>query len=70
VGNRLLAKLASKRHDAEEFANLPGEPDEGFGRLRIQVDDSLVKLANPGQRKLEAIFSAQQCRECVDLRLG
>jgi hypothetical protein len=58
VGNRPLAKLASKRHDAEEFANLPGESDEGFGRNRVQVHDSLLKLANPGQRKLEATFSA------------
>src|SRR5258708_112836 len=61
VWNRRRPKLAAERQHSEHFGDLLGQLDEWCGRLRVQVNNSLRKLAYVGQGKLESIKFAYQC---------
>jgi hypothetical protein len=68
--HRSVTKFASERLKPEVASNISRQFHEWLGRLGIEVNDSLFKLAYPRELVLEAICGGDQSLERVDVLFG
>src|SRR6266851_3502330 len=66
MGHRFITESANKWQEPELPADVPGQPSERLSRFRLQIDDTLFKLAHSCQGELKGSCASNQSFKRVD----